>query len=87
MVKILPDCGVLEKHLLSCIPIKLVLENIYKAIIIKSRSAIRVLNYCRPRVNAKRLNDVANTLLWLATMYSSCCCVNCRCQCWLCEYH
>ena len=25
---------------------------------IKSRLAIRVLNYCRPRINAKRLNDV-----------------------------
>ena len=30
---------------------------------IKSRLAIRVLNYCRPRINAKRLNDV--TLLAL----------------------
>ena len=29
----------------------------------KSRLAIRVLNYCRPRINAKRLNDV--TLLAL----------------------
>ena len=25
---------------------------------IKSRLAIRVLNYCKPRINAKRLNDV-----------------------------
>ena len=43
----------------------------------KSRLAIRVLNYCRPHINAKRLNDVAHTLLGLATMYCSCCCVNC----------
>ena len=46
----------------------------------KSRLAIRVLNYCRPHINAKRLNDVAHTLLWLATMYCSCCCVNCKCS-------
>ena len=29
--------------------------------IIKSRLAIRVLNYCKPRINAKRLNDVTAT--------------------------
>ena len=46
----------------------------------KSRLAIRVLNYCRLHINAKRLNDVAHTLLWLATMYCSCCCVNCKCS-------
>ena len=27
----------------------------------KSRLAIRVLNYCKPRINAKRLNDVTAT--------------------------
>ena len=47
---------------------------------IKSRLAIRVLNYSRPHIEAERLNDVANTLLWLATTYCSCCCVNCRCS-------
>ena len=28
---------------------------------VKSRLAIRVLNYCKPRINAKRLNDVTAT--------------------------
>ena len=28
----------------------------------KSRLAIRVLNYCRPHINAKHLDDVADTL-------------------------
>ena len=27
----------------------------------KSRLAVRVLNYCKPRINAKRLNDVTAT--------------------------
>ena len=27
----------------------------------RSRLAIRVLNYCKPRINAKRLNDVTAT--------------------------
>ena len=33
----------------------------YIIIYIKSRLAIRVLNYCKPRINAKRLNDVTAT--------------------------
>ena len=36
-------------------------NNFYLLYIIKSRLAIRVLNYCKPRINAKRLNDVTAT--------------------------